>query len=112
MNDATKRAMGVGALAAGAYFGVRAIQRRMRYFGLEGKTVVITGGSRGLGLVLARQMLQEGARVAICARDEQELERAYEDLHRRSGDVMSVTCDVSDRDQVEDMVRKVRDRFD
>ena|ERR1051325_5357175 len=111
MNDAAKKALGIGALAAGAYVGVRAIQRKLRHFDLEGKTVLITGGSRGLGLVLARQFAQEGCRVAICARNDAELERAYEDLHRRTSEVMSVACDISDRDQVEDMVRKVRDRF-
>src|SRR2546427_9585067 len=106
MNDSAKKALGIGALAAGAYMGVRAIQRKLRHFDLEGKTVLITGGSRGLGLVLARMFVQEGCRVAICARDPDELERAYEDLHRRTPDVMAVPCDIADRDQVDAMIRK------
>jgi hypothetical protein len=42
------------------------------------KTVLITGGSRGLGLVMARQFAAERARLAICARDADELDRAAE----------------------------------
>ena len=45
-----------------------------------GKVVVITGGSRGLGLALARRLVQEGAKLAILARDEQELVGAKSDL--------------------------------
>ena len=45
------------------------LKRRSR-FDLEGKVVLITGGSRGLGLVLARQFADEKARVVICARDQ------------------------------------------
>jgi len=43
---------------------------------LRGQTVLITGGSRGLGLALAEEFAQFGAKIAICARDEQELARA------------------------------------
>jgi predicted amino acid dehydrogenase len=53
---------------------------RERTYDLNGKTVLITGGSRGLGLVMARQFIQEGARLAICARDTTELERARNEL--------------------------------
>ncbi len=49
---------------------------RERSGDLHGKTALITGGSRGLGLVMARQLIDMGARVAICARDEVELQRA------------------------------------
>ncbi len=58
-----KLAAGVGAIA-----GARAILRRQRKIHLRGQVVVITGGSRGLGLVLARQLIARGARVAIAAR--------------------------------------------
>jgi NAD(P)-dependent dehydrogenase (short-subunit alcohol dehydrogenase family) len=49
---------------------------RDRIYNLNGKTVLITGGSRGLGLVMARQLIEAGARLAICAHDPQELERS------------------------------------
>ena len=46
-------------------------------FELEGKTVVVTGGSKGIGFATAMTFLQEGAKVAICARREEELTEEY-----------------------------------
>ena len=83
----------------------------MREYDLRGKTVLITGGSRGLGLVLGREFVRQGARVAICARDAEELERASADLVRRGLPVLAVPCDVTDRAAVETMVETVRDHF-
>lgn len=79
-------------------------------YDLNDKTVLITGGSRGLGLVIARKLVRLGARVAICARDREELERARNELEQ-NGQVLTVTCDVTDKAQVERMVQTVRDRF-
>jgi NAD(P)-dependent dehydrogenase (short-subunit alcohol dehydrogenase family) len=99
-------------LAAGAAFlGVRALVRRVRYFKLENRRVLITGGSRGLGLIIARRMVREHARVAICARDRDELERARRELVAAGGDVLTVACDITDRAQVEQMVGIVQSRF-
>jgi short-subunit dehydrogenase len=84
---------------------------RERMYDLNGKTVLMTGGSRGLGLVMARQLIQQGARLAICARDEAELERARNELEQQGGQVLALPCDITDRSQVEQMVSSVRDRF-
>ena len=92
------------------YLGWR-LFRAIRTPDLTGKVVLVTGGSRGLGLVLARQFAKAGCRVAICARDDQELERARHDLVRLGGEVMAYRCDVADRDRVEEMVKAVIDRF-
>ncbi|HZZ58222.1 MAG TPA: SDR family oxidoreductase [Opitutaceae bacterium] len=63
-----------------------------------GQSVVITGGSRGLGLALAEAFLLEGAKVALLARDEPELERARALLIERTGHhPITVPCDVTDR---------------
>lgn len=88
------------AVAAGLVFGY--LGRRRKKFEFRGKTVLITGGSRGLGLVIARELVREGARVAICAGDEEELRRAREDL---GVGVVTFVCDVTSREQVENTVR-------
>jgi NAD(P)-dependent dehydrogenase (short-subunit alcohol dehydrogenase family) len=49
-------------------------------YGLEEKVVVVTGGSRGIGLDLARNFLAQGARVVICGRKEENLKTAVETL--------------------------------
>jgi len=84
------KAAGIAALAAGAMLA-RALRRGASF---RGRVVLITGGSRGLGLVLARKLVAKGARVAICARDERELERAREDLVARGGEALAVPCDL------------------
>jgi NAD(P)-dependent dehydrogenase (short-subunit alcohol dehydrogenase family) len=61
---------------------------------------------------MARQLLHQGARVAICARDELELERARSDLSQDDGRVLSVPCDITDWGQVHAMVRLVQQHFD
>ncbi|MFA4834425.1 MAG: SDR family NAD(P)-dependent oxidoreductase, partial [Patescibacteria group bacterium] len=47
-------------------------------YDLEGKVVVVTGGSRGIGLELARNFLEQGARVVICGRKEENLKAAVQ----------------------------------
>ena len=56
-------ALGVGALIAAQAW------RRRHPYDFQGKSVVITGGSRGLGLVMARALADEGARLTLIARD-------------------------------------------
>ena len=59
----------IAALAGGAVLLKSALSHLFEY-DLRDKTVLITGGSRGLGLVMAREFAREGARLAICARDD------------------------------------------
>src|SRR5207244_743379 len=98
-----------GALLIGAWVTARAI-RTARYT-LRDKVAVITGGSRGLGLVLARHICAQGGKVAIIARDPEELGRAKVDLGRRSGAVLTVKCDLLDASQIESAVQEIIDRF-
>jgi len=100
--------VGIGALLGAA--ALMRVARRSRY-GFRGKTVLITGGSRGLGLVMARQLASEGARLSLCARDPAELERAREDLRPSGAEVFTFPCDVTDREQVEAWVAASRDRL-
>jgi NAD(P)-dependent dehydrogenase (short-subunit alcohol dehydrogenase family) len=80
-------------------------------YSFRGKTVLITGGSRGLGLALAREFAQAGCRLVLCARDPQELERARHDLAQRGADVLTVPCDVADQSQVQYLVEQATQRF-
>lgn len=100
----------LGTVAAGA--AVALLLQRRTGLSLQRKTVFITGGSRGLGLAMAEEFVRRGAHVAICARDAEELERARQTIEHQTGSsVMTIVCDVSDRDQVESTVQKVRNHF-
>ena len=107
MNQRTRSNMLLMAAGAGVFWAVRAAVRKRRELDFRGKTVLVTGGSRGLGLIMARQLADQGAHVAICARDGDELERARRDLAQRGGRVLAVPCDVTDRRQVDDLVHRV-----
>jgi short-subunit dehydrogenase len=105
------KTMAIAAGGAGLVLAGRAVMRRLNEYDLQGRTVLITGGSRGLGLVMARECVQQGARVAICARDQQELDAAHEDLVQRGGEAFAVQCDLTKQPEVGRMVRAVQDRF-
>lgn len=111
MTNDQSNALKTAAIALGAVGLGRLLWRKMKEYELRGKTVLVTGGSRGLGLVLAREFAANGARVAICARDEQELAQAGDDLQSRGADVMAVKCDVTNMTEVETMMNRIRERF-
>jgi NAD(P)-dependent dehydrogenase (short-subunit alcohol dehydrogenase family) len=94
-----------------ALLTARAILRAGRAIPLRGRTVMITGGSRGLGLVLAREFAKAGAQIAICARDPDELRRAETDLLERGARVFSITCDVTNQESVDHAVNMIRDVY-
>ena len=84
---------------------------RSRSYSLQGRTVLITGGSRGLGLALARQMADEGARLAICGRDPESLERARASLAQSGAEVIAIPADVTDPVSVGELIDAVRQRL-
>ncbi len=96
---------GVGAALAGRAF------RHREVIDFAGKVVVITGGSRGLGLVMAREWAAEGARLALLARDPAELGRAQDDLATRGADVLPIACDVRDQHEAQRAIRRVIDHY-
>jgi NAD(P)-dependent dehydrogenase (short-subunit alcohol dehydrogenase family) len=83
---------------------------RENSYDLQGKNVLITGGSRGLGLVMARQLISAGARVAVCARDEGELQRVRDELEPR-GLILAIACDVTEQAQVNSMIEQVKEQL-
>ena len=71
--------------------------------GLAGRRAIVTGGSKGLGLAIAAELLAEGAAVTICSRHAAELDDAAAALVKQAGDSAQVTalaCDVTDPEQV------------
>jgi short-subunit dehydrogenase len=111
MNQSTKKFLTWSTLGLGAALSLRAALRWKRSIDLRGRTAVITGGSRGLGLVLARELARERMKLVICARDEEELERARAHLARSGADVLAIPCDVTDAGAVSSMIQTVLDRF-
>lgn len=111
-NDRRRTAMVMAAAGVGAMVLAQAWRRRNPYV-FEGKSVVITGGSRGLGLVMARELADEGARLTLIARDEQELERAAADIRARRADaeVFTVVGDITRRYDAERAVAQAADRY-
>jgi NAD(P)-dependent dehydrogenase (short-subunit alcohol dehydrogenase family) len=101
--------LATGAILLAIWLIVRLI--RTVSYPLREKVVLITGGSRGLGLVLARHICARGGSVALIARDAEELARAKSDLATRPNTVMTVQCDLLDSEQIQAAVRRVIDRF-
>ena len=101
--------LGLTAATIGARWVLRA-QRRAAYR-LDGKVVYITGGSRGLGLELARAYARQGAKLVLVARDEVELAVAGESIAQRGAEVLTVAADVSVAGEAKRAVDAAVERF-
>jgi NAD(P)-dependent dehydrogenase (short-subunit alcohol dehydrogenase family) len=86
--------------------------RRRPPIDFRNRVVVITGGSRGLGLLIARELAGEGARLAILARDAEELDLARRELAALGGQrVLALPCDIRNRDDCRWAIDAVAERF-
>jgi FlaA1/EpsC-like NDP-sugar epimerase len=90
----------LGAMAAGALYAARD-RRRIAF---TGRTVLITGGSRGLGLELARLFAAEGANLVLIARDAEKLSQAARELESHGTRTFTYPCDITDSVQVRQAV--------
>ena len=103
--------MGLAA-GLGAAWAAGRLARTRHAISFDGRVVVLTGGSRGLGLVMARMLVDEGAKLVLLARDLSELERAREDLETSGrGEVMTIRCDVRRRADVRAAIDTVLDQW-
>lgn len=80
---------------------------------LDGKNVLVTGGSLGIGLATARTCLERGARVVIVARNREQLEAAAAELAKIAGAaaIVAIACDVSNESDVARMFEAAQSRF-
>ena len=110
-NGGPGRLLTAAAAITGGLLVLRALTKRARTIELAGRVALVAGGSRGLGLVIARELASRGARVVICARDQPELDRAVLDLEARGAEVRGVACDVGDENDVARMMDTVEQEF-
>ncbi|MEX2235186.1 MAG: SDR family NAD(P)-dependent oxidoreductase [Cyclobacteriaceae bacterium] len=106
-----KKILGWAAAGVGVFLVAHAVVKQLSKLSLEGKVVLITGGSRGFGLVLARHLAKRGARLAICARSADDLELARQDLDALGAEVIAMTVDVTENEEVKAMVHDVINRY-
>lgn len=97
----------LAAAAAGTALIVSRARRERRRFEFQGASVVITGGSRGLGLEIARRFASEGARLTLLARNASGLERARAELTALGASVETFACDLSRPEEAEAAIQYV-----
>jgi len=73
---------------------------------LKNKSAVITGAGRGIGKAIALGFAREGAKVTVAARTRGEIDAVAEEINKSGGTCISICCDVSDEDQVKEMIEK------
>jgi short-subunit dehydrogenase len=83
----------------------------MSRFDFKDKIALISGGSRGLGLQIARELCSRGAKVSLLARDADELARAKKDLARFKSDVLTIQCDLLESAQIQAAVQQTLQHF-
>jgi NAD(P)-dependent dehydrogenase (short-subunit alcohol dehydrogenase family) len=93
---------GASVIAAAA-----SLVRRARALDLRGKVAVVTGGSRGLGLLMAEELGRQGAHVAICGRDAAAVSRAERWLAAHGIDVVAQAVDISDPEAAKSFVERI-----
>jgi NAD(P)-dependent dehydrogenase (short-subunit alcohol dehydrogenase family) len=78
---------------------------------MDGKVVIVTGGNRGVGKVIGRRLLEEGACVTTCSRGDYDPPPATEGVSDVGGRAIHVACDVRDIDQIDGVVERTLDAF-
>jgi NAD(P)-dependent dehydrogenase (short-subunit alcohol dehydrogenase family) len=106
-----QKTLGWAATGVGVFLVTSALIKEITKYNLAGKVILITGGSRGLGLALARQLAARGAKLAICARSADKLELIRQELEQLGTEVIAMPVDVTERDQVDTMINDIITRY-
>jgi NAD(P)-dependent dehydrogenase (short-subunit alcohol dehydrogenase family) len=110
-NSTSQDMLRIAATGAGLLVAGYALYRELTKYNLRDKVVLITGGSRGLGLLLARQLAAKGAKLALCARSFEKLKQAESELRHHGAEVLTVQCDITNRAAVDRTIDQVIDHF-
>jgi short-subunit dehydrogenase len=105
---------GAGTVVAGAAAAAAVtakVVENSRKCSFKDRVVVITGGSRGLGLLIARRFVAEGAKVVLVARNDAELHAAQLELRKVSRNVHTIACDISNEEDCKRIVRETLAAF-
>ena len=94
-----------------SFVAVREILQRRKFIDVQGKVVLITGGSRGFGLAIAEEFARMGSKLVLCSREDDELERVRQKLTEFGTQVLTVRCDVTDVEQVQRLIDQATERF-
>ena len=78
---------------------------------LAGRTAVVTGGSRGIGLAIARALAEDGASVVVSGRDAGRIESAVKEIESLGASALGVTADQSKREDCDRLVDAAKGRF-
>src|SRR5690348_8297631 len=80
-------------------------------FSLKDKVALVTGASQGIGRATARALAEARARVAVAARNEQQLGLLAEEIHSAGGEALAVPMDVGNPDQVKNALQQILAKF-
>jgi NAD(P)-dependent dehydrogenase (short-subunit alcohol dehydrogenase family) len=111
LNQNKGQTLGLALAGIGLLAVARAVYQRITRLNFRDKVIVITGGSRGLGLEIARILSGQGAKIAICARSADELSLAASELNAAGGEVLTVVADLTSPEEAQQFVDKVIAHF-
>ena len=79
--------------------------------GLDGKVVIVTGSSRGIGKAIAQDLAKAGASVVVCSRKVESCEQVAEEIRQGGGTALALKCNVAHKEELNSLVQSTLDHF-